>query len=99
MRRPLLTQTSSSRRTSQVTRREKLHSLIAVLRPAISIPARRIAFPLLLLTAGLAIAQPCAGQGGTWTTTGSMSTATMLQPSNATSSLNGRGQYPQGGGD
>ena len=52
-----------------------LHSLIAGLRPACSILARRIAFPLLLLTAGLVLVQPCAGQSGTWTATGSLATA------------------------
>jgi hypothetical protein len=47
--------------------------------------ARRIAFPLVLLGAGLALIQPCAGQSGTWTATGSLNserayhTATLLQ--------------------
>ena len=52
-----------------------LHSLAVGLRPAFSILARRIAFPLLLLTAGLVLVQPCAGQSGTWTATGSLATA------------------------
>src|SRR6187431_3287138 len=74
MHRPLLTQTTSFRRTSQVTRRKKLHSLMAGLFPVVSILVRRIAFPLLLLTAGMVVVQPCAGQG-TWKTTGSLVTA------------------------
>ena len=52
-----------------------LHSLAVGLRPAFSILARRIAFPLLLLTAGMVLVQPCAGQSGTWTETGSLATA------------------------
>jgi Galactose oxidase, central domain len=48
---------------------------IARLRPASSILARRIAFPLLLLSAGLMLVQPSAGQNGTWITTGSLLTA------------------------
>ena len=51
------------------------HSLIAGLRSATSILARRIAFPLLFLTAGLVLVHPCAGQSGTWTVTGSLATA------------------------
>ena len=51
------------------------HALIAGLRPASLILARRIAFPLLLLGAGLVLIQPCAGQSGTWTPTGSLGTA------------------------
>jgi hypothetical protein len=50
------------------------HSLIA-LRPTGSILARRIGFPLLLLTAGLVLIQPSAGQSGSWITTGSLLTA------------------------
>ena len=49
-----------------------LHSLAVGLRPAFSILARRIALPLLLLTAGMVVVQPCAGQSGTWTETGSL---------------------------
>ena len=83
MHRPIqLTQTTSSRRTSQVTRPDdnkaigtRFHALIAGLRPAVLILARRIAFPLLLLIAGLMLVQPCAGQSGTWTATGSLITA------------------------
>jgi len=51
------------------------HSLIAGFRPASLILARRIAVPLLLLTAGMVVVQPCAGQSGTWTPTGSLATA------------------------
>ena len=51
-----------------------LHSLIAGLRPASLILARRIALPLLLLGAGLVLIQPCAGQSGTWAATGSLIT-------------------------
>ena len=51
------------------------HALIAGLRPVGLILARRIAFPLVLLGAGLALIQPCAGQSGTWTITGSLGTA------------------------
>ena len=36
-------------------------------RPAFDSLPRRIAFPLLLLTAGMMLVQPCAGQSGTWT--------------------------------
>jgi hypothetical protein len=48
-------------------------ALIAVLRPASLILARRIAFPLVLLGGGLGLIQPCAGQSG-WTATGSLGT-------------------------
>ena len=58
----------SSRRTWQLLRpndnkatsRTRFRALIAGLRPAVSILARRIAFPLLLLGAGLVLVQPCA---------------------------------------
>ncbi len=77
-----LTKTASSRTTSQVTWPNDnkavgncFHALIAGLRPAGLILARRIAFPLVLLGAGLALIQPCAGQSGTWTATGSLGTA------------------------
>jgi hypothetical protein len=60
-------------------------ALIGRLRPAGLILARRIAFPLVLLGAGLVLIQPCAGQSGTWTATGShahagfiVQTATLL---------------------
>ena len=78
-----LTKTASSRTTSQVTWPNDnkaigncFHALIAGLRPAGLILARRIAFPLVLLGAGLALIQPCAGQSGTWTATGSLATRT-----------------------
>ena len=63
---------------------KKLYSFIADLEPVYSIIARRIAVPLLLLTAVLLLVQPCAGQSGTWMTTGSLAdprsnhTATLL---------------------
>jgi Galactose oxidase, central domain/Kelch motif len=73
---------ASFRTTSQVTRPNDnkaagncIHVLIAGLRPASLILARRIAFPLVLLGAGLVLIQPCAGQSGTWTPTGSLVTA------------------------
>src|SRR5262245_54709858 len=75
MHRPLLTQTTSFRRASQVTPRKKRQSLIAGLQPAVPILAGRITFPLLLLTAGLLLVQPCAAQSGTWTVTGSLAAA------------------------
>ena len=77
-----LSKTPSSRTTSQVTLPNDnkavgncFHALIAGLRPAGLILARRIAFPLVLLGAGLVLIQPCAGQSGTWTATGSLNTA------------------------
>src|SRR5207248_10297002 len=59
------------------------HALIARLRPAGLTLAGRIALPLLLLGAALAVTQPCAAQSGTWTATGSLAntgsrTATLL---------------------
>ena len=65
-----LTKTTLSRGTSQ-TGKTRLHALIAALRPAFSILARRIALPLLFLGAALALIRPCAGQSGTWTPAGS----------------------------
>src|SRR5437764_3727491 len=85
-----LSKTASSRTTSQVTWPNDnkavgncFHALIAGLRPASLILALRIAFPLVLLSAGLVLIQPCAGQSGTWTPTGSLAntgtrTATLL---------------------
>ena len=67
-----LTKVTPFRGTSQVTRRKKLHPLIAALQPGASILARRVTLPLLLLTAGMVVVQPCAGQGGTWIPTGSL---------------------------
>src|SRR5436190_24242287 len=49
------------------------HPLDASLLSAISILARRVAFPLLFLGAGLVLVPPCASQ--TWTATGSLATA------------------------
>ena len=73
--------TASCRPTSRVTWPNDnktvgncFHALIAGLRPASLILARRIAFPLVLLGAGLALIQPCAGQSGTWEETGSLAT-------------------------
>ena len=78
----LLTKTTSSRRTSPGTWPNDnktigacFHALLAGLRPASLILARRIAFPLLLFIAGMVVVQPCAGQSGTWTETGSLATA------------------------
>jgi hypothetical protein len=48
-------------------------SFVAGFRPAFSIVRQRITFPLLLLTAGLLLVQPCAGQDGTWTANGTWS--------------------------
>src|SRR5437762_3658018 len=80
-----LSKTASFRTTSQITWPNDnkavgncFHALIAGLRPASLILARRIAFPLVLLGAGLALIQPCAGQSGTWTATGRLGTARTL---------------------
>jgi len=77
-----LAKINSSRTTSQVTRpddnkaiRTCFHAVIAGLFPVVSILMRRIAFPLLLLGAALVLVQPCAGQSGTWSETGSLITA------------------------
>jgi WD40 repeat protein len=50
--------------------------------------ARRIVFLLLLLTAGMVVVQPCAGQSGTWTETGSLNTERGIHT--ATSLLDGK---------
>ena len=52
-----------------------LHSLAAGLLSATSILARRVAFPLLFLGAGLVLVQPCAGGSGVFDNTGSLATA------------------------
>src|SRR5450432_1708322 len=52
-----------------------LHSLIAGLRPASLILARRIALPLLFLGAGLMLVRPCAGAPFEFEETGSLATA------------------------
>src|SRR5215813_6958096 len=76
-----LAKTNSSRTASQVTQSDNskaigtcFHALLAGLRPASLILARRIAVPLLLLTAGMVVVQPSAGQSGIWTPTGSLIT-------------------------
>ena len=74
----------SSHRTGQLLRpnyskgtdRTRFRLLKANLGMAGSILARRIAFPLLLLCVGLMLVQPCAGQRGTWSATGSLTTRT-----------------------
>jgi len=59
-------------------------SMFAELRRTALSFVRRIAFPLLFLTAGLLLVQPSAGQSGTWSATGSLAisrwlhTATLL---------------------
>ena len=63
------------RAISPVPRRNQRHCLIAVLQVAAPILAGRITFPLLLLTGALLLVQPCAGESGTWTETGSMGLA------------------------
>src|SRR6478609_10608616 len=50
------------RAISPVPRRNQRHSLIVVLQVAAPILAGRITFPLLLLTSGLLLVRPCAGQ-------------------------------------
>ena len=75
-----LTKTSSARKASPVTPDDNkaigtcFHALLAGLRPASLILARRIAVPILL-TAGMVVVQPSAGQSGTWTETGDLITA------------------------
>ena len=51
------------------------HSLIDGLRPVSSVLARRIAFPLLLLGAGLELVQPCLGAPFEFEETGNLATA------------------------
>src|SRR5450432_2269941 len=58
-----------------------LHSLVAGLRPASLILARRIAFPLLFLGAGLVLVQPCAGAPFAFEETGNMVTARLYHTS------------------
>src|SRR5437870_2517622 len=48
---------------------------LARLSPAASALARRVAFPLLFLGAGLVLVQPCAGDPGAFSNTGSLVTA------------------------
>jgi uncharacterized delta-60 repeat protein len=52
-----------------------LHPLGAGRLSASSILARRVAFPLLFLGAGLVLVQPCAGGSGVFNNTGSLATA------------------------
>ena len=52
-----------------------LHCLVAGLRPASSIFARRIAFPLLFLGAGLTLVRPCEGAPFAFVATGSLHAA------------------------
>src|SRR4029434_10103612 len=66
----------------------------AGLRPALSIVRRQIALPLLLLTAGLLLVQPCAGQSGTWEETGSLAT----QHAQHTPTLLSNGKFLVAGG-
>ena len=62
-----------------------LRSLVSSLRPANSVLARRIAFPLLLLGAGLVLVQPCPGAPFVFQPTGGLiqgrlnHTATLLE--------------------
>src|SRR5438270_3469204 len=62
-----------------------LRSLVSSLRPANSVLARRIAFPLLLLGAGLVLVQPCPGAPFVFQLTGGLiqgrqdHTATLLE--------------------
>src|SRR4029078_12544679 len=56
-----------------------LHSLLAGLRPANSILARGIAFPLLFLGAGLTLVPPCAGAPFKFEQTGSVRMAREIQ--------------------
>ena len=41
---------------------------------ALATLAKRMAFPLFLLTAALVFVQPCLGQTGTWSSTGGLTT-------------------------
>src|SRR6266566_3979092 len=99
-----LSKTASFRTTSQVTRPNdnkaagnRVCALIAGLRPAGLILARRIAFPLLLFGAALVLIQPCSGQSGTWTPTRSLANAGFIIQT-ATLLPNGKvlvaGSYP-----
>ncbi len=95
MHRLLLPQTTSSRRTSQVTLRKKRHSLIAGLQVAVPIFVRRITFLLLVLAAGLVVGQPAAGHRGTWSATDSLAIARYYH----TATLLPDGKVLMGGGD
>ena len=83
MHRPIqLTKTTSSRRTWPVTWPNdnkaigtRVPALIAGFLPVVSILARRIAFSLLFLGAGLLLVQPCAGAPFQFEQTGSLANA------------------------
>src|SRR5690242_20257776 len=76
-----LAKTNSSRRTSAVIWSKEnraigtyFHALSPDPFPVVSMLVDRIGFPLLLLGAWLALAQPSEGQDGTWTETGDLMT-------------------------
>src|SRR5215831_8517151 len=54
------------------SRESLFRRIFGFIAPAIAALAKRMAFPLLLLTAGLVFVQPCAGQSGTWAPTGNL---------------------------
>jgi hypothetical protein len=83
MDRPIqLAKTNSSRGTSKViwpndnkAIETYFHALIAGLFPVVSMLGQRVGFPLFLLGAWLVLVQPSAGQSGTWSETGDLTTA------------------------
>src|SRR4029450_6087203 len=96
-----LTKTTSFLGTSQVTRPNDngtcFHALSAGLFPVVSILMRRIALPLLLLGAGLALMQPCAGAPFQFEETGSL--ATVRRHHTATLLSNGKVLVAAGEGE